>query len=115
MERHFSLSDLRDLFKLEEQTLSDTHDKLALIQIPVIYVGHPISFLHFLDSNVAGVSTEFRSNHRRKTQPATQTYLNGTTARIAKSYQTQSSSRHGTLALLSPSIKNLTSQKSSPK
>lgn len=28
VERHFSLSDLRDLFKLEEQTMSDTHDKL---------------------------------------------------------------------------------------
>lgn len=27
VERHFSLADLRDLFKLEEQTLSDTHDK----------------------------------------------------------------------------------------
>ncbi len=29
VERHFSLSDLRDLFKLEELTSSDTHDKLA--------------------------------------------------------------------------------------
>ena len=28
MERHFSLSDLRDLFKLEQNTTSDTHDKL---------------------------------------------------------------------------------------
>jgi len=27
VERHFSLSDLRDLFKLETETLSDTHDK----------------------------------------------------------------------------------------
>merc|ERR1712106_845278 len=27
VERHFSLSDLRDLFKLEGNTLSDTHDK----------------------------------------------------------------------------------------
>lgn len=27
VERHFSLADLRDLFKLEEQTNSDTHDK----------------------------------------------------------------------------------------
>ena len=27
VERHFSLGDLRDLFKLSEQTLSDTHDK----------------------------------------------------------------------------------------
>jgi len=27
VERHFSLSDLRDLFKLEKDTLSDTHDK----------------------------------------------------------------------------------------
>ncbi|XP_057371515.1 DNA repair and recombination protein RAD54-like [Daphnia carinata] len=27
VERHFSLSDLRDLFKLEDQTMSDTHDK----------------------------------------------------------------------------------------
>ena len=27
VERHFSLSDLRDLFKLEKNTLSDTHDK----------------------------------------------------------------------------------------
>jgi len=27
VERHFSLSDLRDLFKLENNTLSDTHDK----------------------------------------------------------------------------------------
>lgn len=25
--RHFSREDLRDLFKLEEQTLSDTHNK----------------------------------------------------------------------------------------
>jgi len=33
VERHFSLSDLRDLFKLEELTSSDTHDKLA----PKIY------------------------------------------------------------------------------
>merc|ERR1712212_1128463 len=28
VERHFSLSDLRDLFKLEQGTTSDTHDKL---------------------------------------------------------------------------------------
>ena len=28
VERHFSLSDLRDLFKLESGTVSDTHDKL---------------------------------------------------------------------------------------
>ena len=28
VERHFSLSDLRDLFRLESETLSDTHDKL---------------------------------------------------------------------------------------
>ena len=28
VERHFSLSDLRDLFKLEVGTASDTHDKL---------------------------------------------------------------------------------------
>jgi len=28
VERHFSLSDLRDLFKLEQNTTSDTHDKL---------------------------------------------------------------------------------------
>ena len=27
VERHFSLADLRDLFKLEKQTNSDTHDK----------------------------------------------------------------------------------------
>jgi len=27
VERHFSLSDLRDLFKLETETVSDTHDK----------------------------------------------------------------------------------------
>ena len=27
VERHFSLADLRDLFKLEKGTLSDTHDK----------------------------------------------------------------------------------------
>jgi hypothetical protein len=32
VERHFSLSDLRDLFKLEELTSSDTHDKLASYQ-----------------------------------------------------------------------------------
>lgn len=25
--RHFTLNDLRDLFKLEENTISDTHDK----------------------------------------------------------------------------------------
>ena len=28
VERHFSLSDLRDLFKLETKTSSETHDKL---------------------------------------------------------------------------------------
>jgi len=28
VEKHFSLADLRDLFKLEKNTLSDTHDKL---------------------------------------------------------------------------------------
>lgn len=28
VERHFSLSDLKELFRLEEKTLSDTHDKL---------------------------------------------------------------------------------------
>ena len=27
VEKHFSLADLRDLFKLEKNTLSDTHDK----------------------------------------------------------------------------------------
>lgn len=27
VERHFSLADLRELFKLEKGTLSDTHDK----------------------------------------------------------------------------------------
>ena len=27
VERHFSLADLRHLFKLEKNTLSDTHDK----------------------------------------------------------------------------------------
>ena len=27
VERHFSLGDLRDLFKLNENTTSDTHDK----------------------------------------------------------------------------------------
>lgn len=27
VERHFSLADLRDLFKLDENTASDTHDK----------------------------------------------------------------------------------------
>ena len=30
VERHFSLGDLRDLFTLNESTLSDTHDKYAL-------------------------------------------------------------------------------------
>ena len=30
VERHFSLSDLRDLFKLETGTVSDTHDKLKV-------------------------------------------------------------------------------------
>ncbi len=27
VERHFSLGELRDLFKLNENTISDTHDK----------------------------------------------------------------------------------------
>lgn len=27
VERHFSLGELRDLFKLNEETISDTHDK----------------------------------------------------------------------------------------
>jgi len=30
VERHFSLGDLRDLFTLNEATLSDTHDKYIL-------------------------------------------------------------------------------------
>ena len=32
MERHFSLADLRDLFKLEEKTSSDTHDKYGHLE-----------------------------------------------------------------------------------
>ncbi len=31
--KHFSLADLKELFKLERQTLSDTHDKYAIILI----------------------------------------------------------------------------------
>ena len=31
VERHFSVEELRDLFKLNESTLSDTHDKLVLL------------------------------------------------------------------------------------
>ena len=27
VEKHFSLTDLRDLFKLEQETVCDTHDK----------------------------------------------------------------------------------------
>jgi len=30
VERHFSIGDLRDLFTLNESTLSDTHDKLVI-------------------------------------------------------------------------------------
>ena len=32
VERHFSLTDLRDLFKLETGTLSDTHDKFKVFK-----------------------------------------------------------------------------------
>ena len=31
VERHFSLGELRDLFKLNEQTISDTHDKSVML------------------------------------------------------------------------------------
>ena len=31
VERHFSLGDLRDLFTLNDATLSDTHDKSVLL------------------------------------------------------------------------------------
>ena len=45
VERHFSVGDLRDLFKLNEATLSDTHDKyvpnitewLELLSLPMLY------------------------------------------------------------------------------
>lgn len=30
--RHFSISELRTLFQLEENTISDTHDKYVIIQ-----------------------------------------------------------------------------------
>lgn len=30
VERHFSLGELRDLFKLNDSTISDTHDKLVM-------------------------------------------------------------------------------------
>ena len=31
VERHFSLGELRDLFKLNEETISDTHDKYVVV------------------------------------------------------------------------------------
>lgn len=37
VERHFSLGDLRDLFTLNEATLSDTHDKY-LVEIMCFFL-----------------------------------------------------------------------------
>lgn len=112
VERHFSLSDLRDLFKLEEQTTSDTHDKLASIQtFPCLGCLIASPFLH-IGSNVAVVSTGYKSNRRPKMPPAIQICLNGITARIVKPYQTPFSSQPGTLEWRSPSIRDRTSQKS---
>ena len=42
--RHFSLADLRDLFKLETDTLSDTHNKYIYF-IHIVYV-HAFFFSH---------------------------------------------------------------------
>lgn len=35
MARHFTLADLKDLFKIERNTLSDTHDKYERLFIYV--------------------------------------------------------------------------------
>jgi len=34
--RHFTINDLRDLFKLEENTVSDTHAKYEIVKVIIL-------------------------------------------------------------------------------
>lgn len=83
VERHFSLGELRELFTLNEETASDTHDKYAKpLSLRVLSVSS-LSNPHLVlppGFAVAGVSTADRFGLRRTTATAPVTFLSGTTA-----------------------------------
>lgn len=60
VERHFSADELRDLFRINEATRSDTHDKFAKTKSRLIEKNENKIINQFSDSNANVVSIKFK-------------------------------------------------------
>ncbi|XP_074236853.1 DNA repair and recombination protein RAD54-like isoform X4 [Saimiri boliviensis] len=87
VERHFSLGELKELFILDEASLSDTHDRWGTVtKLPTQQgdgICNDFSCLLPLGCTADAVSTAARFGHPLMVLTALQTWLSGTTALIS--------------------------------